>query len=649
MFSKRSIILLSLLIFLLACGPYFAPRILPGNRIYTSIPLASFSGELVAMDPKFSLPQNFKQVDDRTDFEKELVEALNYYGVKNVEAVTRFYMKIRKRIEDFRLVKKEDASATFPKLLIPDGLPKEFDLYLDGAINFYEGNTVMALKRWRALLALPPKERLYRTVWARYMCAQVLQKSDSEAVATEYELLRQDVKAGFKDAQGLAIESYGQEGRFYLDQKLHLQALESYYKQERSGGKGAQLSLEFTLRSLFKNSPNELVLASKSPFARQIITAYFISSFSSSGQLIRTQWLELLEKEDVKELEMIERLAWLAYQEGDLTVAKRYLALCREGSVIRHWLLSRFALRDGKTSEAYEQLVLLTEVLKSNERYARTSVQEEWFEDYVGGEAALLKLEMGQFKQALKLFLASPYWEDAAYLAERILTPDELILFIEENKTFLQTVPESQGRLKFLLARKLARDECWIDALKYYPEKMATKAKEYLSERNRSIDKQLSQEERAESLWKCAVLFREYGMDLMGTELFPDAQFYGGRHEAVAMDDLRIELAEKNELKISAEERKRVAVPSATPNERFHYRYKAADLAWDAIALIKADRDATAEKLIIAGSWLKDRNPKAADRFYKELVRKCPNTKLGKEAEKLRWFPKLPDVKVDEK
>ena len=52
--------------------------------------------------------------------------------------------------------------------------------------------------------------------------------------------------------------------------------------------------------------------------------------------------------------------------------------------------------------------------------------------------------------------------------------------------------------------------------------------------------------------------------------------------------------------------------------------------------------DDTARALIEAGSWLKARDPKAADRFYKALVRRCGTTDLGRRADQLRWFPPLP-------
>jgi hypothetical protein len=48
----------------------------------------------------------------------------------------------------------------------------------------------------------------------------------------------------------------------------------------------------------------------------------------------------------------------------------------------------------------------------------------------------------------------------------------------------------------------------------------------------------------------------------------------------------------------------------------------------------------TAALLCEAGGWIKFADPKAADRFYKALVRRCGDTELGKQADKLRWFPK---------
>ena len=56
----------------------------------------------------------------------------------------------------------------------------------------------------------------------------------------------------------------------------------------------------------------------------------------------------------------------------------------------------------------------------------------------------------------------------------------------------------------------------------------------------------------------------------------------------------------------------RVAASSPTPDKRFHYRYRAADLAWEAARLMPDNAPELAVLLCEAGGWLKARDPKAA-------------------------------------
>jgi LysM repeat protein len=51
--------------------------------------------------------------------------------------------------------------------------------------------------------------------------------------------------------------------------------------------------------------------------------------------------------------------------------------------------------------------------------------------------------------------------------------------------------------------------------------------------------------------------------------------------------------------------------------------------------------DETARLLCVAGSWLKYRDPEAADRYYKALVLRCRKTAIGAKADQMRWFPEL--------
>ncbi len=67
--------------------------------------------------------------------------------------------------------------------------------------------------------------------------------------------------------------------------------------------------------------------------------------------------------------------------------------------------------------------------------------------------------------------------------------------------------------------------------------------------------------------------------------------------------------------------------------------YRAADLAWWAASLMPNDSADTARILMEAGGWLKDRDPRAAERFYQAMAIRCGNTSLGRAAAQIHWFP----------
>jgi hypothetical protein len=116
----------------------------------------------------------------------------------------------------------------------------------------------------------------------------------------------------------------------------------------------------------------------------------------------------------------------------------------------------------------------------------------------------------------------------------------------------------------------------------------------------------------------------------------------GGDFELPPYSKLReTSMPEANLNRPGRDEPERTRQSAVKPDIRFHYRYLAADLAWEAAELMPDGSDETARVLCEAGTWLKIRDPQAADRFYKTLVRRCGNTSLGKEAENLRWFPKM--------
>jgi hypothetical protein len=94
----------------------------------------------------------------------------------------------------------------------------------------------------------------------------------------------------------------------------------------------------------------------------------------------------------------------------------------------------------------------------------------------------------------------------------------------------------------------------------------------------------------------------------------------------------------------TADERQRARRRTAVPMKRFHYRYRGADLAGEAAALLP---DGSAEKagmLVTAGNWLEGRDSEAAKPFYEALLSCCGETDLGRRARSLKAIPNVPDA-----
>jgi hypothetical protein len=679
---------------LLACGPWFPNNMLDrGDTAVLVAPVADFYRELDRMQ---LVPSRFHAMTSTNSYAQETLQAeladlraaLHQAGKSSneVERIVLAHLeqrtKLQKFIDEAAPFCSDGSYQTttptpppeFPAVSAADGLPGEFADYFAGAMvwnNPGVTNKTAARQAWERILERPPEERHYKSTWAAFMLGRSWETEDPKKARDFYERVRALVAQGFPDPVGLATSSIGWEARLALRANEFETALDLFLQQYAADDRGSAQSLQVALARAVRIGPRALTPLALNPQTRKLVTAYLISrhrwdeptSSEIHGNI--KAWLEAVEKAGVKDVESAEQFALAAYQADEMELAIRWVN--RAGnSPTAQWLTAKLLLRAGKVTKA---TAILSQIVDSFPTEEPTNDVTGAFAHglsvpdsseyvnipagrYIRGELGALRLSRREYSQALDLLLRGNFSEDAAYVADRVLTTDELKSYVDENwpaitpspdenksdatKKFEQTISE----IRYLLARRLARESHIAEARPYYPPEWVPLADQLTQTLTTGWDESLAADQRAQAFAAAAFIARTNGMELLGTEAAPDWHLYGGSFEGTVTADARTN-QEAIAIVASADELKRNANNKTDPDSRFHYRYQAAALAWEAAKLMPNNSDETARILCTAGSWLKAREPLLADRFYKALVRRCRKTAVGAKADEIRWFPEL--------
>ncbi len=700
----------------IACGPSFPNNLLgSGDHAVLQAPVADFERELVRMNlvtaKANAVPLGVGQrfYEQATEIEmNDLAAALKRQKISSEQAtvIMQSHLAERMKLNAFITAKNAWISPTpgldvdanqemvhtypppaFPAIAVTPGLPREFALYFQGAIAWQKEDGWGATEAWGNLLELPPVERHYKSTWATFMLGKNFESqtndwADSEAT-NHFEQVCALAKSGYADSLGLAVASFGSEAKINLRHKNYERAIELYLLQFAGGDDSAMLSLRFTAAQAVAdtNAPSaQLIKLAQNPRTRRVITAYCISrnpyidpreaeTDAGAKQFFdrTTAWLEAVEAANVKDVESASQLALAAYQTGQMEVAQRWVNRAK-GEPVAQWIQAKLLMRSGKINEASKLLAKLSRKFPMDLPDTNTpaSFADNLFvniNEYdpeiipIGrqalGELGALHLARREYTEALDALLRSGYWDDSAYVAERVLTLDELKTYVDHNwpsTSVKKGIPNNSyercndnvtdvGReIRYLLARRLARETMGDQALKYYPTNYTQDYEIFTRALRGGRNESFPRAMRAQHLFTAATMMRTNGMELFGTELAPDWAIYGGDFGITDLARVnnsltaKINIADTNELE-------RVSAHQTEPNKRFHYRYGAADLAWEAAKLMPDNSDETARVLCDGGTWLKNSDPKAADKFYKALVRRCRKTTIGDQADRIRWFP----------
>jgi hypothetical protein len=435
--------------------------------------------------------------------------------------------------------------------------------------------------------------------------------------------------------------------------------------------------------------------AAKDSLLRQLVTVHILTTQSDPDLIFDTQsetqsggqeqtpnrcarWLTVINEEHIQHVENADYLGWVAYVSGDYKGAERWLELADRDTPAALWLNAKLLRRAGKLNEATKVMARAQQAIVPVSTYTGWTGNQDWDEDgghwsfgeSASGDLGGLQLEEAQFIPALETFLKGGgnettfsgefalggLWSDAAFIAERILTADELKAFVDRQPVPQGKPPEGSAdfpivRLRYLLGRRLVREDRYNEAARYLKPPYDKILAEYVKALDAGANEKLPKRDRAQAWFKAAWLARYDGMEIMGTEGAPDGFSEGGDFEVPDLakqqqtgfyetPDGTDEKTQKQRivLKPSREELQRLSKTKTIPDLRFHYRVIAGALALRAANLLEDNTEELADVLNTAGLWIKDRDEKIGDRYYQILKTRAPKTKIGQLALAKHWF-----------
>jgi tetratricopeptide (TPR) repeat protein len=567
-------------------------------------------------------------------------------------------------------------------LTVPVGLPGEFEDYLRGAIAYHQGRFQDAQGYWTRLLERPAAQRRLRSTWAAYMLGRLSLWNDPETgvpidpegAVQWFERTRELTDKGFPDPLGLAAASLGWQARAELALKRPERALVLYLQQVRAGDPRAVQSIRTTSFKLL-NEPESLKRIAASDEARPIMNAYVVSRWDRvdyDGPLDPAparKWLEAIRAVQPRNVTDADRLAWVCYRAGDFACAEEWLK--RASGPMTHWIQAKLLMRAGKLKEAELPLVLAGAPLPKDpgpEHDAFNAYENQVhpaLAPHVQGDRGAALLAQGNYKDALYPLLTGGYWSDAAYIAERVLTTDELLTYVDQSwpVALASHRPEEYGDgwtmlyagivtpdkeriaygLRYLVGRRLAREGRYQEAEKFLPAPLGGSLKLLAGSLAEGRDESRAPEERSRALFRSACVTRYQGLALLGTELDPDWFLYEGQYENDSFAKTRAR-GKFTRLGPTEDEKKRARESEVKPAKRFHYRYRGMELAKEAAALLP---DGTVEKariLATAGNWVEGRDPEAARPFLDAILSCCGGTEIGQRARRVNAIPNIGDA-----
>lgn len=632
---------------------------------------------------------------DHAEFEEAITKG--YLKPANAAAATKAHDEARKLLQPDP---NEPPSAAAPEIVGPEEFDSEFADYHRGAFALRSKKFDEAETAWKKLLARPKTERHFRSVWAAFMLGKRGLATGAPDTSMRFEQCRALAKEGFADSIGLAADSYGWQAKVELEAGHIEQAARLYLTQLALGDDTALISLKAVIpdRGLIwgtlsfdsdgkavpsddgnapvpDNKPDpasdaKLITSAQSPILRRLQTAHVLATettqswsydYAEGGDkktMSRSErWLAAVKAAKVKVVNDADRLAWVAYTAGDYDSSRDWLKLCKDKTGLSRWLEAKLLRRDGNLPEAIAAMRDSVALLEKGGEAGLTTAR---------ADLAVLHLASADFLNALDQFAHTGLVSDMAYVAERLVSADELKVYVDaqfpevskklsDEEEFSGTDRNAGRYLRDLLGRRLVREDRYTEARLYLRPERLPVFDDYVTALKKADETKLPKKERARAWFHAAVLLTEHGGEFMGTIGEPDN--VGHYQTLTTLEREQGKLMERGpnnkfvdaenrkpltfHVPVTKEEKARLAKYKITPFRPDHYRYVALALVWKAAALLPDHCDELADILNTAGNWMKGDyrgDDEAADKFFQAIERRASRTRLGKEAGAKHWF-----------
>ncbi|WNZ84329.1 hypothetical protein [Pseudomonas sp. P108] len=620
-----------------ACGPDFPMRLLDNRgQTLADLPEGNFNFELSRLGKTIAGLKNVTAAthnpNDLYGEENAAAEARGKAEQAGLSAEQQVLVKQLRELTDARQVEVQGAS-----------LPAEIRLYVAGAVAFATGEHQLAVDYFNKLLALPADQRPLRSTWAAYSLGRTLFAMSSEAgdkvVALErsrdaFRQARQLSIDGFSDPLELGVASLGEEARVVRAAGDWNGAIELYEAQNLHGSAVGYTSLKQLMNELAELPEAELAELLQHKSVQQLVTASLVSrqgwSFGDEPPNEK-KLVKLLQNSTRGSLENADRLAAMSYQQGDYAGAKAFLENAGDGG-LAWWLRAKLAVRDGDKNAAAAAYSKAAQAFPQKEDWGYRRTPDWAYESLqpkcrVEGESAILALQRGEYLQAfVQLYRSnSTYWFDAATVAERVLTVEELKKYVDDNVPAPPALTQQErdnyvplpvaASLRNLLGRRLLREGHYADAVAYFDNlDLQNKARLY-GEQRLKADAAWWPTKRASALYNAAWTAREWGMDILGYEMAPDYATFGGNY---SLESVELKVGPL----VSEAEVQRQTASEAKPDQRYHYRFVATELAGRAADNLPHTSQAFAAVLCNAAGWNSSLEDQSA--LYQRYIKEGP-------------------------